>query len=573
MDPSQKIGLPTPPVTAPSANASDELGSSTYTNIDSRDPFRKGGPGHLPLYPSNTVITGNTPENAERFIQKASQLCESRHVVCTITMVIRHSRGSAPRLPEDITLLIYANQQTDRDDAWVIIIRQMIDIFTENSFGGRIEICDPIASSGKQVFTLGSQHELIPRWDSVRPRILQVLSGSDWNTMVPARLGYTDSLAATTLIITAKNPQSPGWNQRQKQLHNIFALEILSEEVQVEIRESKTLWGVYGGSNPGPTPPPIPDEAFDTGRSNLMGVSISCENSSSSGTLGGFIKLSSSQTQSEISGLTCHHVLVNMTTGHPFTQSINLNGCGSVVSNFSEHRVNVPSHTQFQEISNSTIQALNEINTQIEQYNPTHPVPLTVLKNRQAQAQEKLSALQHHSFFGRIAATSGCRSVKSGGAEWTADWALVEITNQRSASNKTWWMRELSSSLLPMIDTSTEVKVSGLLTAAMINKRLVVKRGQSSGVTLGMVNEIQLSARADGLPSTVVNQSFFVVPGPGFPLFATAGDSGGWVLDEHGSLLGIIHGGDYASGEGFVLPIDDIFSDIKKVTGFTASLP
>lgn len=66
----------------------------------------------------------------------------------------------------------------------------------------------------------------------------------------------------------------------------------------------------------------------------------------------------------------------------------------------------------------------------------------------QATRQEMEVVRAHVPILGTAVATSGFRSVKSDGAHWAMDWALINITNGRGCSNLVpgWLMQKESFS-------------------------------------------------------------------------------------------------------------------------------
>lgn len=49
--------------------------------------------------------------------------------------------------------------------------------------------------------------------------------------------------------------------------------------------------------------------------------------------------------------------------------------------------------------------------------------------------------------------------------------------------------------------------------------------------------------------------------------FSEPGDSGAWIFSPGGYLFGIVTGGDVGQDSTYVCRTDDIFSDIKDITG------
>lgn len=167
-------------------------------DIDSSNLYRKGGPGLLPRQPVDDIITVDDAlhPHSQSLIDYATQLCSSNQIPFQITILTRYNRGSRPRIPADHTLLIVADRSTNQDDIWILIIKSIISRFntTSLSFGGRVEICDPLAYYGQRVYSIPHDHELVHCWYSLQARLLSALegagAGAGWATIVPL---YSDT--------------------------------------------------------------------------------------------------------------------------------------------------------------------------------------------------------------------------------------------------------------------------------------------------------------------------------------------------------------------------------------------
>lgn len=69
----------------------------------------------------------------------------------------------------------------------------------------------------------------------------------------------------------------------------------------------------------------------------------------------------------------------------------------------------------------------------------------------------------------------------------------------------------------------------------------------------------------------VPKQSYSILSST-FDIMASPGDSWAWLLDDDGKLLGLVHGGDIRYGMASVLPIQEIFGDIQRISGYAVEL-
>lgn len=97
--------------------------------------------------------------------------------------------------------------------------------------------------------------------------------------------------------------------------------------------------------------------------------------------------------------------------------------------------------------------------------------------------------------------------------------------------------------------------------------------GKRSGPTLGVVSAADSKVGRAGLPGTTIE---YVVTGVDNEDFAKGGDSGTFVLDSTGALVGLLWGGpigEQHEGPGYVTPILEVIKDIEERTGYKVRLP
>lgn len=105
--------------------------------------------------------------------------------------------------------------------------------------------------------------------------------------------------------------------------------------------------------------------------------------------------------------------------------------------------------------------------------------------------------------------------------------------------------------------------------APLVIGQTVVKFGKSTGITVGVVSGIKTDSR---LPDSPAETCEYTVVGIGGRKFANRGDSGAFVVQADGALVGMILGGCPDSKVTFVTPIDAVFEDIKAQTGWEVLL-
>ena len=101
----------------------------------------------------------------------------------------------------------------------------------------------------------------------------------------------------------------------------------------------------------------------------------------------------------------------------------------------------------------------------------------------------------------------------------------------------------------------------------------VFKMGRTTHWTMGYMSPVQVFtfddkdyANDDGTPYERVSHDYCVIGHMGAD-FSESGDSGSFVFDDSGRLVGLLFGGDLKGGVTRILVVEDLFDDIKHMTG------
>jgi hypothetical protein len=96
------------------------------------------------------------------------------------------------------------------------------------------------------------------------------------------------------------------------------------------------------------------------------------------------------------------------------------------------------------------------------------------------------------------------------------------------------------------------------------------KRGRTTGLTMGEFSAINPAVQLEGK----VFSAWQIVGEDGHE-FCRQEDSGSFVIDSEGKWCALLFAAPYPSfsGDGFVLPVDDLIDDIERLTGGKVSLP
>ena len=98
--------------------------------------------------------------------------------------------------------------------------------------------------------------------------------------------------------------------------------------------------------------------------------------------------------------------------------------------------------------------------------------------------------------------------------------------------------------------------------------QLVMKVGRTTNITYGYVSLINHECKFPGNTNTSTE---FAITGLKGTQFSDKGDSGAFVLNEFGHLVGIIMGGGKLN-ESFVTPIQEVTADIMESMGYSVHL-
>ena len=284
----------------------------------------------------------------------------------------------------------------------------------------------------------------------------------------------------------------------------------------------------------------------------VNGASIGVQgNDDQAGSLGCFLKPNFSNGLSQNVVLTCCYVIADK--GGPAKETINKNG----LSIDSDHGLHIL-------VQSPAALDLNESIQQRRESLAEDP------KDEKMRSDlEGFLRLSANLVIGKVIAASGVRISKH---VRRMDWALISTTGPL-AKNKP----------PPHSAFSGQMPVAfpkGRVYAYKINEDFcvwqfaplqldswVAKTGRTSGVTSGVVNNMQRLVHwleYGDLVSKEVEVMGLVTN------FASAGDSGSMVTDELGNLVGILIGRDSCAREfdvGFVTPIFDIQADVREKTG------
>lgn len=278
--------------------------SSTESAIDNHDKYRMGAPGTLlplPLENSPIVIEDALTRAWVHVRLEVIKLLQKREIEFqSMSIVHRHLPNTTP---DQVKTLLVTAPASNSSDPWVLFLD---DCYTLLAVGlevqdFKIEIIDPRAVLGKLIYPIGLGDGIIEIWPILRPRIHRELDGKDWRAIQVMKMGYmiAEVTPAVTIILTVSNIFDVGWIETLKTID-----EILQESPYVDLDLKLHL--IQGSVNRQiGRPTSIAPEQFQ--QEVCIGSSIGPN--SGSGTLGLYVKTTSSSGAMRILGLTNYHVV------------------------------------------------------------------------------------------------------------------------------------------------------------------------------------------------------------------------------------------------------------------------
>ena len=322
----------------------------------------------------------------------------------------------------------------------------------------------------------------------------------------------------------------------------------------------------------------------------------------SSGTLGGYVTLRSSSTEERVlCALTCHHVLrptriikpaaSSPPPSPPYDSKLDVVGCyhPAIEKPDPSLKVQQPStadhHTACEALTSQLAETdakivRHEENLEMGMESAAGQRGLEVARERRETYQRLRAEIDSFDRnLGHVWATSGYRTAAAGCA---IDWGLVRVDKRREGYNEVKSTPHIVPSFtgklkktdmlkcfqLPTFQSSRiALNVVGKIvdtTAKMSLGDTVILFGKVSGMTLGTFSAIKSSvswSEHKGLTTECV------VAGVDGHAFADFGDSGGFVMNKSGALVGLLIAGSEGKGTGYVTPIQAIWDDIRTQTG------
>ncbi|MCJ1408691.1 hypothetical protein MMC19_002766 [Ptychographa xylographoides] len=403
--------------------------------------------------------------------------------------------------------------------------------------------------------TITASHDLVKKWNESAASIIKILNhyqGQWVGVELVERYQVISNSYPTCLITLSKMEQL-------SQAHLLKIGQLVSQVtngVYVEITEGHVFrTGDF-----------LTSEAklkLPYKRAPIMGSSISVsEIDHASGTFGGYLELFNADVV-KTCGLSCHHVLfpiapadLTLADLRPYAKSLheNITICSPAIYDHNRS-LNID-----QEDIDHATKEKDTLLKQLEHLGAEAPRQTSqAIQRADTRIATKVQRIHDASVdrnIGEVFFSSGYKL--DGEAQCQLDYGLIEMYPARVGTNE-----------IPNDENSFKVTY---IAKIPLEGGKVRKFGRTTDITEGYINPVDSFIRFKGTAFEMVSKEKMIYGIAGKP-FTLAGDSGAWVVDVFGGLIGMVWGG-FTSHEGsFLTPISLITEDITKQTGSSLFLP
>lgn len=436
-----------------------------------------------------------------------------------------------------------------------------------------------------KTFPIERDHPLLPFWPSLEKDLLGMLQASApnaWSGLEVFRrrveLEPVPGVEDTTVVVTASKRDERSWSLLRAGIEDILR-DHGQGHLQVELIDGViSRWrsnsdedgqrGEKGGYAQRP--------------SGGVGIGVSGLDGSG-GTLGGYVLLSAGAGKNPVTcALTCHHVLRPTRQcarkadeaapaydaeldrlGHHHA-AVPFNGLDGN-SELSVDQPSVQDHLRTLETFTETLtfyqKLVADLQERMDNGMGSDKVERALQKTREKEgflekARDELSGFKRG--FGHVLATSGYATAPEG---CLLDWVLVAVSDRRVGKNV---IPSPPGGFRMIVLPGDVVWQVGQL---VLYEDLMML-GNVSGATCGRYNHIKSNVFWNDQTHPTAEH---VICGR-LSTFGQCGDSGAFVLDHFGRLVGMLVAGQSKEGWGYVTPIEAVFADIERKTGCEVSL-
>ncbi|EFR01258.1 hypothetical protein MGYG_04263 [Nannizzia gypsea CBS 118893] len=547
------------------------LGDTELRNED----YRCGGPNLVRLPALSEVIKSSEPIRIlfeKELIGPLRDVLEKWNVDSQyINVVRRYSVRARPEAPA-ATVIVSAKKH-ELDNSWLLACRGIRDLFLEHGQATlQIEISD-----GRALEPIISQS--IPRhdpfahaWPELQSQILAILSDMEWTLLTVLLRGPPGGPFIPTIVICVREDSLQNWNDTRDTIVQHLDSNYLTHITVEILRDS-----IFHCSDQEGT---LDERDWDM-KAKLGGSLGLRGKSTSSFTFGGFLELEFSHGQWRKYGVTNFHCVANDKhlddwKKHGILPGDSRNYLSVDHPSLADHSMSIRYYEN--KATRIRTESYYEIKKRLEDEDPSLSENTKTTFNYDTDRlngyikKVKLANAFHQQgnrYLGGVYAASGYRISTT---SRMLDWALIEVRSERLSKNKIPLMEDIPESRRGEYHPASAVLQAATPVEADMS---LCKVGRRTGFTEGRLNTLHVtqvqkwSQNKDGSWTKICGSLHEIVPVAPQGRFGDAGDSGSFIMDRHGSFVGLYVGGCLETGTGYFMEASDLFHDIEKITGAT----
>ncbi|EFR01132.1 hypothetical protein MGYG_04137 [Nannizzia gypsea CBS 118893] len=480
------------------------------------------------------------------------------------------------------TILISATKH-NLDRSWYFACKEIRSLLeAKNMSQFNVEIIDARASVYPRAFPIDPKDPFVKQWPPLQDMIIDMLGDRHWTLLQPLLLGQPDDFLGPrtmTVSLMVRPESTSDWTDVRERM--------------VQILDSHGLKHVAVTVHRGSVLHTLSDfrilEKRDWELPTVFGGSIGMRDSNaSSGTFGGYLELQMENGTWRKYGITNYHCIRGSLLDAEKSDKIGVSPKDAQENPIFVDQPSLKYHQQSIDKYLYNVSAMEstfpyEIKELIEAGEPSvseknirryekHQAMINSTNALVNQGIQFVHDKEHH--LGSVYVSSGFRATDR---QYLLNWALIEVKEKRLGRNDIPQMSDhcLPEIVKPLYDPD-ETYISG--TAAITDGMVVFKKGNRTGFTAGQLNGTKTTTlqhwiqSKEGEWTAIRGQAYSVAPN-GCPAFGDAGDSGSLVIDCDGKLAGLYLGGDRDNGWGLFIGWEDLFNDIKLMTGSNVRVP
>ncbi|EZF33640.1 hypothetical protein H101_02796 [Trichophyton interdigitale H6] len=579
------------------------LGDTTIYNQD----YRCGGP-HLVELPATTQLSSS--QNPIHAIWSNELQAPVLEILDKFNVDFNPRAGVYPvqrASEEDVeevwhdTIFISATKHS-LDRSWYLVCKEIRKLLEEKNMSHfNVEIIDSRASVFPRAFPIDPEDPFVEQWPPIQATIIEMLGDRHWTVLQPLLLGQPDTFwgpRTMTVSLTVRLESTCDWTEVREAIIQMLDSRGLHHVAVIIYRESVLH--------------ALPDfrilKKRDWELATVFGGSIGLRDSNASpGTFGGYVELQSEDGSWRKYGITNYHCIRE---NLPDPEKCDKMGVCPMDAQANPILVDQPSlkyHEQsiqsylndIEEMDNSISPAVKNMIKSGDSSVPkgkvrTYEMNQEIISSTTALIDHGTQFFKEKSYrLGKVHAASGFRVTDQ---RHLVDWALIEVREERLGGNNVGsssvdcalamefanlgQIPQNSNSGLPQRVRNSympeETFISG--TSKIEEGMPVFKLGNCTGFTAGQVNGTKEASfkhwmkNEDGEWTSILGRCYSVAP-RACSAFGDAGDSGSLVLSDDGKLVGLYFAGDRDLGWGLFIGWNDIFNDIKDITGLNVRVP